>query len=273
MQHVATLELMACSTENVGARYFRSVKKNCHHILQLISETVRAARLIQCRTPPDPARQRLIEQPPVQHQVHRRLRSLHNDLAKKFLPKVPRLLPGLLDDPRIFEFPNALQGGLLIGLLAKNEINLLDALRRNVQMHLERSARVHTGLHPAGKTYQAQGIGLAPIAQSPQELGAIAGQAMNRLAGGQERDPIRELATVSVSRKQRLRVMIVARDNKGMDVLPIDSQDPFRIIRGRQAPHLRPYVFYTQLNDLNGSAMSNEHIHALNEPLAHVLED
>ena len=66
--------------------------------------------------------------------------------------------------------------------------------------------------------------------------------------------------------------MIVTRDNKGMDILPIQSQDPFRVIRGRQAPHVRPYILYAQLNDLNGSVMSNEHIHALNEPLTRMLE-
>ena len=57
-----------------------------HAILQLIAETIGAAGLIESGTRPDAAAQRLIEQPAVEHDVHRPVRRLDDDRAEDFVP-------------------------------------------------------------------------------------------------------------------------------------------------------------------------------------------
>ena len=48
-----------------------------HHVLELIAEAVRAARLVERRARPDAARERLVEQPAVEQQVERPVGRLH----------------------------------------------------------------------------------------------------------------------------------------------------------------------------------------------------
>ena len=56
------------------------------HVLELVAEAVGAARLVERRARPDAAGQRLIEQPAVQHDVHRAVRRLHLDGAEQRRP-------------------------------------------------------------------------------------------------------------------------------------------------------------------------------------------
>src|SRR5262249_59910500 len=62
------------------------------HVLQLISEAKRAARLIERRAPPHAAPERLVEEPAIQHQIHRRLRRAHLDRSEQLVPEQPRAL-------------------------------------------------------------------------------------------------------------------------------------------------------------------------------------
>ncbi len=57
-----------------------------HHVLQLVAEAVGAARLVERRARPDPAGQRLVEQPAVQQDVHRPIRRLHLHRAEDVVP-------------------------------------------------------------------------------------------------------------------------------------------------------------------------------------------
>ncbi len=57
-----------------------------HAVLHLIAEAVGAAGLIEGGARPDPAGDRLIEQPAVEHDVHRTIRRLHLHRAQPLLP-------------------------------------------------------------------------------------------------------------------------------------------------------------------------------------------
>src|SRR5262249_3207083 len=53
-----------------------------HRVLELIAEPVRAARLVEGGAPPEPTRERLVEQPAVDEQVERRVGRLHLEAAE-----------------------------------------------------------------------------------------------------------------------------------------------------------------------------------------------
>ena len=59
----------------------RVATRERHAVLQLIAETIGAAGLIKPRTRPNAAAQRLVEQPAVEHEVHRPVRRLDDDRA------------------------------------------------------------------------------------------------------------------------------------------------------------------------------------------------
>ena len=55
-------------------------------ILQLVAEAERSARLVERGSAPDPAGQRLVEQPVIHHEVERAVGRLHLQVAVQFLP-------------------------------------------------------------------------------------------------------------------------------------------------------------------------------------------
>ena len=69
--HVAFGELATGGAQQMRPRHFGPTKGQGHAILQLIAKSVGAARLIKPGTGPDPAGQCLIQQPAVQHDIHR----------------------------------------------------------------------------------------------------------------------------------------------------------------------------------------------------------
>ncbi len=61
-------------------------------VLQLIAEAKGAARLVEGGASPDSAGQRLIEQPPVQQEVHRAVRRFYRDRAEDVIPEPARFV-------------------------------------------------------------------------------------------------------------------------------------------------------------------------------------
>ena len=60
-----------------------------HHVLQLVAETERPARLIEAAARPDTAGERLVQQPAVGQQVERRVGRLDVDRAERVVPVLP----------------------------------------------------------------------------------------------------------------------------------------------------------------------------------------
>ncbi len=86
MLDVALDELSRGRPQQVFARHVGPRGDQRHSVLQLVAEAVGTARLIEPRTSPDAARQRLIQQPAVQHDVHRTVRGRHLDRAQDSVP-------------------------------------------------------------------------------------------------------------------------------------------------------------------------------------------
>src|SRR5205809_3550893 len=68
-----------------------------HHVLQLVAESVSAARLIKGRAAPDAAAESLVKQPAVEQKIRGKLRRFHFDRAKEPIPPMPGFLEGDFD--------------------------------------------------------------------------------------------------------------------------------------------------------------------------------
>ena len=90
MLHVALDELARRGAQQLLARHLGLRHAERHHILKLVAKAVSAARLIERRTRPDAAGERLIEQPTVQQDVHRTVRRRHLNRAKRVIPETGR---------------------------------------------------------------------------------------------------------------------------------------------------------------------------------------
>ena len=75
--HVTFHELPRGRAQQMFARHRRQGGSQCHAVLQLVTKAISAARLIERRAGPDATGQGLIQQPAVQHDVHRTVGSLH----------------------------------------------------------------------------------------------------------------------------------------------------------------------------------------------------
>ena len=86
MLDVALDELSRRRAQQVLARHGRLRGDQRHAVLQLVAEAVGTARLVERRARPDAAGQRLIQQPAVQHDIHRPVGGLHLDRAEHIVP-------------------------------------------------------------------------------------------------------------------------------------------------------------------------------------------
>ena len=87
MLHVAFDELTRRGAQQVLARECRLRQRERHAVLQLVAETVGAARLVERRARPHAAGERLVEQPAVEHDIHGTVGRFHLDRAEHFVPE------------------------------------------------------------------------------------------------------------------------------------------------------------------------------------------
>ena len=86
MLHIALGKLPARCADQVGARFIWHSKAKCHAILQLITKPVRPAGLIKCGTGVDAARDGLVQQSSVQHDIHGMIQRFYLQSAKNSFP-------------------------------------------------------------------------------------------------------------------------------------------------------------------------------------------
>src|SRR4051812_44640441 len=86
MLDIALGELTAGDPDKMLARQGRPDRGERHSVLELIAKSVGAARLVEARTRPEPAGDRLIEQPAVEHDVDRTVGRLDLDGTEQSFP-------------------------------------------------------------------------------------------------------------------------------------------------------------------------------------------
>ena len=87
MLHVALGRTAAGRAQQMLARQVGPRGDERHAVLQLIAEAIGAAGLIEGRTRPDATGERLVEQPTVEHEIHRAVRRLDLDRAQRLAPE------------------------------------------------------------------------------------------------------------------------------------------------------------------------------------------
>jgi hypothetical protein len=89
MLDISFPELTGCAKEELLTHQAWLGVDNGHHVLQLVSETKRATRLIVSAPSPKTARESLIQEPSVGQHVERRVGCFHLDCAESMLPVLP----------------------------------------------------------------------------------------------------------------------------------------------------------------------------------------
>ena len=108
MLNIAFDELSSGGAQEMFARRSGSRQRKCHDVLKLVAETVSAACLIKRRSRPNAADGRLIEQPAIEHDVHRPVRRAHPGGAQDIVPMLHdvakdrlKIGPAVTDDQRL----------------------------------------------------------------------------------------------------------------------------------------------------------------------------
>ena len=172
--HVARPELASRGTQDVlaGDGGPRDAKR--HHILQLIAIAPGAARLVKRGTRPQPASERLIEQPAVQEHVHRPVRRLYLDRAERLLPELRST--SLNEASRSAARYRAISSSAAApgGLLAEKEHDLRLLAGLQGEARLQRAARVKPRAHAIRQGLgPEQRRGLGERAVSAQEFRTV----------------------------------------------------------------------------------------------------
>ena len=196
-----------------------------HHVLELVAESIRAARLVDGRAAPNAAGERLIEQPSIHHHVEAGLRRLHDHRRQDSLPGSElaielgrRLARGAVAAQELAHRILA-----LVGTEQRHDLTSLAWL--DVDRALERDARIDG--RARGLVHDLAGLTqrrwIARVAMTPQELAAIRCPGVDRLAQRRERDHARELWVGRVPRQNRAELPIVMCDDLVLRVLALDA--------------------------------------------------
>ncbi len=175
-----------------AAREMRRREDQRQDVLQLIAEAERAARLIEARAAPDAAGQGLIEEPPVQQQVHRavRRRDLHGpedavpesrDVAERVVHALGR---AAAPHDRSTRWPRQRPRR------AGQHRRFLSGLERDGQLHGAARVERRAGAIGEASTAERGRRGERPV--SPDELGPVGRQRAVVTAGtdrGRRRGP------------------------------------------------------------------------------------
>ena len=86
MLDVALEELPGGGAQKMCARECGPATSERHDVLELVAEAVGATRLIEGGSRPHAASERLIEQPAIEHDVHRPIRRFHLNRAEHVVP-------------------------------------------------------------------------------------------------------------------------------------------------------------------------------------------
>ena len=190
MHHIAFLELVLGSVENLAAGNGRVDGQQGQYILKLIAEAKRSAGLVEACTAPDAAGKRLVKHPAVEDQVSSRFRGMHLDSVKQVIPEHVGAFVGFTYIGGIMVFPGQCKGMFFIISLAKDKIDLFSRTGKQVEVDLQDGtgilARGDAGFQPQAVQSGREG----GCSAASEKLSAVGGQAMDCFAGNQKCRPL-----------------------------------------------------------------------------------
>ena len=171
--------------------------------MQLVTESERAARLIESRASPYAARQRLIDKPAVGQEVNGWIGSFHIHRSQRPAPIVPHAFnrPVCVADTAkpLDELPR-------LTFVTSRPEREHDDLLLTVFQHerdLNRRARVEPRTDSPGKPHSTHRRGICRRTVAAEKLGAVAGHRPVRFAAIDERHPVGKLRAIGVAREDK----------------------------------------------------------------------
>ena len=230
---VALAELPRRRQQQVLPRERRFRVHQCHHVLELVAEPERAARLIEAAAPPHPARHGLIEQPAVGERVESWVGCFDLDGPERVVPELPHAFERSTRGGR----PPAPshQAGRLFGVAAaaegEDDFSLLASAQ--FEAHLDRRARIQGAADATGER-RPQHRGWPPQRTvAADELGAVARHAPTCVVCVKEGSPAGELGVVHVPGQHRAGVAVDRGDHVRGGLRPQVTQHPLHVAGGR----------------------------------------
>ena len=253
VKDVPLFELVGRRLEDVGAGPLRRAMQEGHDVLQLIAESERTARLVEGGATEDARRQALVEEPPVEHQVHGRIRRLDADAPEQPIPERVESVPGRFDGRAFAEARHELQRFLAAARLTQHEVRLQLFAGRKLEVHLQRSAGIHTRVETPREAPPSQRFGPRVVAATAQKLGAVGGKAVHLLPRGQKRDASAEIGVPVATGENAIVGAIDLRRNVGPLLLATTPERPLGVVGRGDPPPSRQRVLEAQANDLQRS--------------------
>ncbi len=176
---------------------------------------------------------------------------MHLNGLQQVIPELIHLIPGRRDLLCILILLDQSQGLFSIRALAHQEKDFFRFARLQIDVKLQRGARIEARLHGARQSDAIERGRMTKISQAPQELGAIRRQAVKPLAGSHERDALAKFGVVAIARQERLMVAVIFGDDILLRGVARHTQHPFGIKRRGDPPRVRPRVLQAQLHHLD----------------------
>ena len=271
MLHVALFELTRRRAQQVLARQLAARDGERHRVLELVAEPPGSARLVERRARPIAGGHRLVEEPAVEHQVHRPIRRANLEGGERVLPLLAHLgergvqvLGPITQDQAARLFG--------VGRLPEQEDELEGLPGFQPNAHLQSGAGVEAGpaaLRERDARRQTGGSVETPIA--PQELGAIGRPCRLPPARVGERDASRIGFVPGIPREERSRRVELRHDERGRGA-PLGPQDPLRVRGDGEHPRAPGSVLQAQAGDLDGVLARHEHEQVRPDPAMLVRE-
>ena len=162
--------LAACGKQEMFARQRRRGIHESQRILELIPEPECAPRLIEAGTTPHAAAQALVQQPAIEKEIHGGLWRFDLNRFQLPIPPAHGGLEGLFYNIAFAEGPHQTLGLLQRTSHAQYTNNFFHLIRRQLKLHTDRPAGIHSRPSRACQADAAHGGRLAQVSVPPQEF-------------------------------------------------------------------------------------------------------
>ena len=166
--------------QDVRARAIRSCVQEREYVLELVTEAEGSTRLVEGGAPEQARREGLVEQPPVEQEVHGRLRRLDLDATEQAVPERSELLPCRGNDVCLPESLDQRRRLLPARGLSEHEVRDDLLARSQLEMNLDGGARVHPRRESTCETPALEGLGACHVQATTEKLGAVGREPMER---------------------------------------------------------------------------------------------
>jgi hypothetical protein len=203
------------------------------NVLELVAESEGAARLIEARACEDTRRERPIEGPAVDQEVHRRLGGSDRDGGQQRVAVRCQLLRRFRDDGRLSPSARELCGVVGVAPRPEDEVRAHLLARTYAQVNLERRAGIQADTDVAAETDTAQCRRRPGVAFIPEEFGAVRRQTVRFPVGGQEGNLVAEVRVPVVACTQGSCRRVIVHDDARDAFFGDSSQQLARVVGGR----------------------------------------